>query len=192
MENPIIDKLSRSFNVELPFLESMDEYLDFIIPHIRGWGEDLHENKYYKKKPWAEIRDDESFHDSIVHFFNDEGEYLKSVNGDIIKGNWRFLESANKLIIEEKEDDEEVISSELFDLAFLNSQFFILRKHGNQKRLGRSKYFVLAFEPIAKKLEWRDTMELLFNQYRSNNNLYVVIAVILGIIIAIILMLSVF
>lgn len=180
LELKIIDQISSNFNAEFPHAETMDDYLDLIIPNVRSWGEDLREEQFYLNKPWMELRDDVNFHTAVLHFFNDGGEYLKSTDGDVSGGSWRYLDSANKLML----------NDELYDLAFMDNQFFILRKHGNQKRLGQRKYFVMMYEPIAARLEWREAMEYLFNQYRNNNSFYTTLAVIILLIIAIVLILS--
>ena len=80
--------------------------------------------------------------------------------------------------------------SELFDLAFLDGQFFVLIKHGDQQRFGQRKYFVMAYEAVGKHLEWHDAMLYLFNKYRNNNSFYIMVAVIILLIVAIILVLS--
>ncbi|MCI5080994.1 MAG: hypothetical protein MRY78_04850, partial [Saprospiraceae bacterium] len=67
---------------------------------------------------------------------------------------------------------------------------FILKKHGEQKRFGKRKYFVMVYEPIGSRLEWRDAMELLFNKYRNNNNWLAIIMVIVLLLIAIVFALS--
>lgn len=172
MENKITENISRSFELPLPDGATMDQQLDAIIPKIRPWGEDLYEQQYYLDTRWLEIRDDEEFHESVLHIFRDEEEYLISIDGNITQGVWKILSRSNTLIIE-KVAGGSVITSELYDLAFLNKDFFILRKHGNQIRKGGKKYFVLARERAVRGLEWRDVMELLYNQYR-NNSTYVV------------------
>lgn len=164
----------------------MDRYLDQIIPIVRPWSEDLREEGFYTERAWLEIRDDVHFHKAILHFFNEGGEYLRSVDGNVSHGSWRYLERSNKLLIEHSGGNE------LFDLAFLDSQFFILDKHGDQEKLGQRKYTVFIFEPLGKRLEWRDAMELLFNNYRSNNNYYITLGLIILLIIAIIVILSVY
>ena len=184
MENKLLDKLSDSFGVELPVADTLDKYLDEIIGAVRPWGEDLREAQFYLEKAWLEIRDDENFHDTILHFFNDGNEYLRSVDGDVSGGSWRHLEGPNKFLISHGKDEE------LYDLAFLDGQFFILRKHGNQVRMGQRKYFVMVTEKTGKSLEWRDLMELLFNKYRNNNNFYITIIGIILVIIAIVIVLS--
>jgi len=183
-EPKIWDLISQAFSTELPELDDMEAYLDFILPRIRPYGEDLYEESHYINKPWLEFQDNDSFTDITLHFFNPEGEYLRSVNGDVSAGQWRYLETSNKLLIEHKE-------TQLFDLAYMDKNFFVLRKHGEQERFGKAKYFVLAHEAVAKRLEWRDLMELLYESYRSNNRFYFVLTLVVMIALATILVLSV-
>ncbi len=184
MENKFLDKIADTFNTELPPAESMDEYLDKIIPVIRQWSEDLREENFYVGNHWIEIRDDESFHELVLHIFNAENEYLKSVDGALTVRTWRH--QANKLFIGMDEDQEE---GEVYELAFMDPEFFILKKHSNPKSLER-RYFVLVKESIARKLEWREALELLFNKYKNNNSFYWTMAVIVLLIIAIFLALK--
>jgi len=180
LDNKFLEKVSQAWSTELPVYDSMDDYLDQLLPSIRAIGEDLREAHFYLEKPWLEFRDDEKFHDAVLHFFNEGGEHLKSVNGDVSKGSWRYLESSNKMMIE----------NELYDLAYLDAEFFILAKHGDQKRLKKHKYFVMVFEPVARKLEWRDVVEKLYNKFRNNNNFYYFLALMVVLIIILVVMLS--
>ncbi|MBU6339980.1 MAG: hypothetical protein KGS48_00675 [Bacteroidetes bacterium] len=160
--------ISRGFSPELPeVLGSLDDHLDFILPKVEPFGEDLGETKFWHQKRWKEIRDEDGFHEAILHIFNPGSEYLLSLDGNILKGTYRQLGGDNTLIIE--------ISgkSELFDLCFLNSDFMILAKHGDQGRKGLRRYFCLAHEPVtmSKKgeLDWRNLMERMYNVYRENS-----------------------
>ena len=163
----------------------MDGYLKQILPVVRPLGEDLWEEDVYLKTPWLEIRDDVHFHKAILHFFYEGGEYLRSVDGNVSGGSWRILEGSNKMLI------EHAGGAELFDLAFLDREFFILDKHGDQERLGQRRFTVLVLEPLGKKLEWRDAMERLFLKYHTNNSFYRNLTVIVLLIIAIIVALSI-
>ena len=150
----------------------MYEYLDHIIPLVQPWGEDIDEMEYYSQeggKPWMEIREDDSFHDTILHFFNEGGEYLKSVNGNIMKGKWRILERSSKIIIETGgvSDRDKLTASELYELAYLDSSFFILSKHGDHSKNPKRKYLTLGDERFITDLIWKDYVEALFNTYRS-------------------------
>jgi hypothetical protein len=158
---------SRAFSPELPSdLGSMDDYLDFIIPRVRPFGEDLAEKNHWIPFRWKELRDEDGFHESILHIFNPEGEYLLVLDGNIIRGSWR-LHGANTLILE--------ISgrSEMFDMRFMNRYYLILAKPGDQVRKGFRKYFVLVNEAASRAggrdLDWRNQMERLFNLWRENN-----------------------
>lgn len=178
--HPLIDKLARTFNVELPVRANMTEYLNVILPEIRQWSEDLREEEFWLERGWMEMRDQDDFHEAVLHFFNQKGEYMQSVDGNVSKGKWRYIEASNKLLLERGGGNTG--KSELFDLAYLDEYFFILRKHGDQTRKGNAKYFVMAYEPIAASLEWRDAMELLFNKYRESSSFYKNVLIVVAII----------
>jgi len=184
VENKYLAKVNQSLRESAPERDTMDDSLNEILKLVRPLGEDLREEQFYLNRPWLEFRDDESFHDAILHFFNEEGEYLRSTNGNVSEGEWRYLESSNKLMITLGE------VSELYDLAFLDPEFFILSKHGNNVKLGRSEYFVMLNERVGRKLEWNDAMAKLFNKYRNNNSWLITITVIILLLIAVIALLS--
>lgn len=182
----MLDRFTRQFELELPYRESLDDYLDEALPLVRPWGEDLYEKDYYVGRPWLEIRDEDNFHQTVLYYFNEGGELIISVDGNVSKGSWRLLdESHNKIVIDRK-------GAELFELAFLSDTFFVLQKHGDQQRYGRNKYFVLGYEPAVSGLEWRDFVEFLFNTYRSNNNSYLLIAGFILLVAAVIVIFSIF
>jgi hypothetical protein len=179
MNIPLFDHVSGLLELEMPERETMDQYLDAILPKVRPFSEDVREKAYFVDIRWKEIREGDQFHESVLHIFRpDGGEYMLSVDGNIQKGVWRQLANYNTFILEMGG------KSELFDLVFLNGLFMILKKHGDQVRKGNRKYFMLANEQIANgpngALEWRDLMEILFNLYRENNSPWrIVIAILL-------------
>ena len=182
MDNKIVDDIANTFNREFPSAETMDEYLDKIIPKIKHRSEDLRETNFYVAKHWIEMRDEDDFHEIVLHIFNPENEYMLSIDGDYIAGEWRFL--GNKLIFGFKESE-----GHIYELAFMDNQFLILRKHANPKSLER-RYFVLVIEPIARKYEWREALELLFNKHQDNGSVYMIVLVALVLIILIFILLS--
>lgn len=189
MELKVLDKIGRTFSVELPYFESLEEGLDLVVPDVQPWGEDLREMEFYVQpggKPWLEIRDDENFHEAVLHFFNTGGEYLQSVDGNVSRGKWRLLDGTNKIIIEQGN------KVELFELAFLSAFFFILKKHGNQPRKGKKKYLIMGFEPYVTGLEWRDFVEFLFNTYRRQQSTFRTFIILFLILVAIIVLFSIF
>ena len=183
--NIIISYLSKMFRLELPHKETMVEYLDFILPKIGKSSSslgslDLYTNGNY----WLEINDDDNAHESILHMFGneespdprgDEQSYKYSIDGNMLNGEWARMGNRSLFI---KVPGLEFV---MYDLVFLNEDFFILKKHGNHKG---AKYLFLASEnKISRqyewhdvlgrkrekvKLEWRDIMEMLFDIHRYN------------------------
>ena len=182
------DKISKWLQpqtAEMPEPNSLDAAIDGMIKKIKPWSEDLKEKKFYENRPWYEIRDDENFHNHILHFFHPEGEYLCSTDGTVAAGKWRYLASTNKLIIQPAKGDQQ-----LYELAFMDETFFILKKHGHRGE--ERKYFFMIIEPMGKKikLDWTTAVNVLHEQYRDTNNFYLLFGLIIIAIIAIIVVLS--
>lgn len=169
MESKFLDRIGQTFRVEMPQADTLDAYLDKLLPVVRSWSEDLWEEQFYLNRPWMEKKDDDRFHKAVLHFFNPDGEYLKSVDGDVETGSWRYMRAGNKFLITDSDGN-----SELYDHAFLDGQFFILKKHGDHARMGQRKYFVMVVEGLGR-YEWRDLMELLFKKSQSNISFYILI-----------------
>lgn len=189
LDNPL-DKIEETFEVNLPEKETLDDYIDMVLPQIAHLGEDLREQKFYVApggKPWLEVRDDPGFQEMVLHFFNDGGEYLQSVDGNVTKGRWRLLDGTNKMIIETG-GDKAPLRSELYELAFLNQYFFILRKHGNQHK--GKRYFFMGYEGAIRGLKWRDCIELIYNEYRSQWGMFQYLLIIVVIIVVIVVLFS--
>lgn len=182
-----MEKITGEFEIELPAQQKLDDYLDLILPQIRQYSEDLREMENYVMaggKPWQEIRDDVSFQEVVLHFFNDGGEYLQSVDGNVSKGRWRLLDTTNKIIIES--GGGKFNTSELYELAFLDQNFFILKKHGDQQRKRSRQYLMMGYEGAVRGLKWKDAVELLFNQYKGQMgsfNYFVIAAIVLVLIV---------
>jgi hypothetical protein len=184
LESKIWDNISSLFELDLPEdLENLEQYIEYIVPRIQSWSEDLWEEKFYVGKRWKEIRDTDTYHEVVLHIFMPEGEYLISIDGDITNGKWRYLKDSNTLIVEYGG------KSNLFDLTFLNDDFFILKKHGDQARKGKQKYFVYGNERTTDKLTWQNAMEKLYNIYRTNSR-FSFLLLIMAILIVIIIYIS--
>ena len=185
-DNLLLGYIARIFRLDLPHRESMDEYLDFILPKIRNLSSNLsHDEVFTNGKYWLEISDADDAHESILHSFapteepeetggsSGESTYMYSIDGNLLKGQWARMGGRTILI--------RGLAYEMYDLVFLNSDFFILKKHGNHKG---PKYLFLANEDKISqqyewydvlgrrreqvRLEWRDIMELIFDIYRYN------------------------
>lgn len=160
--------ISRVLSPSLPDdLGSFEDHLDFILPKIIPYGEDLSEPAFWLAKRWQEVRPDEGFQEALLHIFNEDGEYLLSIDGNIIRGGWRQLNDNNSIILEMGG------RSELFDLRFLNQDFLVLSKNGDQGRKGQRRYFLLVRTGVARgpggELDWRQVMEAMYNVWRENS-----------------------
>jgi len=161
--------ISRALSPDLPRdLGDMDSHLDFILPKVIPYGEDLRETGFWFDRRWKEVRGEEGFHEALLHIFSPNGEYLLSLDGNLMKGSWRQLGLENALILEMGG------RSELFDVRFLNQDFMILTKHGDQARKGLRRFYLLVREPVTRDrsgadLDWRNIMEKLFNVWRENS-----------------------
>ncbi|MEZ4987999.1 MAG: hypothetical protein R2795_23715 [Saprospiraceae bacterium] len=182
MNNRMLDKVAKPFNVELPEAEGLDDMIGKILPAIRPHSEDLREQEFYLKRNWIEIRDDEDFHEVILHVFDEDGEYVRVVDGNIECGEWRIMNG--KFVFGPSSCDAEV-----YELVFLDEEFFILTKHGNYRKFDR-RFLVFIIEPLFKKLNWHEAMEFLFDKYRNTNSFFITITILLVLIIGIVLMLS--
>lgn len=176
LNNTFTEWFYRAFNLELPELDTLDDYIDFILPKIVGYSEDLYEEEVYTEKPWREVRDEDNFLDVILHIFKqtekdveikvkgeDEGkDYLISIDGNVEKGKWDRLKQGGSNLLLLKTS----LHYEMFERVFVNGDFFILKKHGDRHLSGKRKYLVLGKEGVVKRLEWREVVELLYNLYR--------------------------
>lgn len=176
MNIPYIEFLFRPLRSELPHYESLDKYIDYILPKIAPYSEDLYEEDYYTEKPWREVRDNDNSLDVILHIFKTkdspheiversdaEGpDYIVSIDGNIMQGNWARLAKKGDNIITLRTP----MNYELFEKSFINEDFFILKKHGDKWQEGNRKYLVMGREGHVKDLEWREVVELLYDIYR--------------------------
>jgi hypothetical protein len=182
-DNLISGYLFRFFRLELPYKETMEEYLNFILPKIQKTTLNLgFLDAYTNGKYWLEISDDDNAHESILHMFGNEEapnttgsekSYKYSVEGNILDGQWAMMGKSTIFI---KIANVEFV---MYDLVFLNNDFFILKKHGNHKgpkylflaneyKISRQHewYDALGRQRTKVKLEWRDIMEMLYDIHR--------------------------
>jgi hypothetical protein len=179
----VLSKIFNSINTELPRFDSLDQGIDYIMQYLWRFSEDLHEHEFYLNKRWKEVRDDVNFQESVLHVFKPDGQYLRILEGDINTGTWE--NSLGGFVI------KFAGKHELYDKVFLNENFFILKKHGDQAvTRGQKKYFFIASERVARRREWVDLLDIMYEIYKGNTN-YMMIVVIFFVIIAIIIFFSI-
>ncbi len=152
----------------MPERESLDEYVEAILPKIHKYSENIHEKGFLDTR-WLEVRDADTYHETVLHVFLKDGEYLVIIDGNITKGTWQLMLDGFAIQYGSK--------NEFYEPSFLNEDFFILRKHGREDK---SKYLIFGEESEIADMQWRNVMELLFNIYRSSTrfSLYVIVALI--------------
>ena len=64
MSQSIYKNVTNSFQLELPECDTLDDYLDKILPKVIKWNEPLSSLSFLNKR-WLEIRDDDEFKDNI-------------------------------------------------------------------------------------------------------------------------------
>ncbi|MEY4927410.1 MAG: hypothetical protein RI894_1846, partial [Bacteroidota bacterium] len=163
------DWASDMLGLELPQQETLDAYVDYILPKIYYLGEDLKDTEYYVDHPWKEIRQDADFHEHIVHIFKrgdhpfdvkskaeDDGpDYMRLVNGEGPKGKWMYVSKTNLLLIKQAAVptmQQALNSFESFQLVFLNDDFFIIKRYGSVARTGEAKYIILGKEARVRNI----------------------------------------
>ncbi len=169
MEIPFLsNKLSRVLELDLPVLETLDAYTDYILPIVGDWSADLESDDFMDIR-WKEVRDTDDFHEDVLHIFKPGGEYIVITDGNIGTGSWSKLNGGFVRKF--------TVLNEFYNLKFLNADFFVLQKHGDQVRKGQRKYLFFARESAVKNMQWRDVAELFFDIYRNNHNVsrYVII-----------------
>ncbi len=158
----MLDTVNRLWSVELPYCNSLQEYLSEIVPYIRPWSEDLREQEFYVSeegsKPWLEITDSAHIPEAVLHYFEGNGEYIRVVEGHVTQGRWRHFGGSNKIVIDHGGQ------SIMYELQYLDHRFFILKQYGYNER---NPWLFFGYEPLVRGLPWRDCIELLFETYRS-------------------------
>jgi hypothetical protein len=170
-----------STNLELPRFNTLDAGIDYVVPYVAMFGERISEQSLYLDKRWMEVRDDVNFQETVLHIFKEGGVYMRILDGDISTGNWELNIGGFILKFAGK--------NELFELVFLNEDYFILRKHGDQSTKGQRKYFFIVRESLARRKEWTDLLTILFQIYKGNTNYIAVVALFL-VVVAVVLFFS--
>lgn len=170
-------------NEDLPEFKSLDQGIDFLMGYLSRFSEELFEQEFYINKRWMEVRDDVHFQEAVLHVFEENGSYLRILDGDIATGSWEY--TLGGLVI------KFAGKHELYERVFLNDKFFILKKHGDHSSKGNQpKYFFIATESLVRKMEWTDLLVIMYDIYKSNTN-YMVIVVGFFILVALIIFLSI-
>jgi hypothetical protein len=190
LEKHALDDLDMAFADKLPEFPGLRDYLELILPEIRHYSEDLNEEEFYLEQAWKEVSDEEGVFQSILHFFNKEGEYLKSVDGNVSRGTWRLMPGGTNKILIEIQEPGGFLKSELFDLRYLDESFFILQKNSEGFRASGAKFLMLGAEQTVQGLNWKEAAYLLYSDNKNGNSAYSYLVYLVIFIIIVILIFS--
>ena len=157
------DLTTTSFDHDDRFHEALSELILIIQPY----SEDLYEEENYLEKRWLQIEQDPVA--SRLHIFREDENYIESIDGNILSGKWSIMEDSNTLILS-KPSRAGTEEKTLYDLAFLNEDFFILKKHGKRKNM-EMQYLLLGREGIVDGKSWEEVIDLIYERYRNNKRL---------------------
>jgi len=155
------------------------EELTSLVSDIHPYSEDLFEKEYFLEKKWLQISDRD--HQTRLHIFRGNGDYLESVDGNVFMGNWSILENSNTIIFE-KPGMGQRSEKRLYELAFLNEDFFILKKHGNRSGF-ENQFLLLGREAIVRNLNWEEVVDLIYTRYKNNKKLVRAIVLMIALIV---------
>lgn len=179
----ILPTIFNATQLELPRFKDLDEGVSYVLGYVGDYSDGLSDADTYVGKRWKEVRDDVNFQENVLHVFQQGGTYLRILEGDISAGTWELNLGGLVLKFAGKH--------ELFELAFVNDDFFILKKHGDQSSKGHKKYFFMGRENLARGKEWTDLLDILFALYKENSN-YLAVVFLVVVVGAIILFFSLF
>lgn len=172
-----LNNLLSSSNDDLPEFDNLAQGIGFLMRYLRPYSEGLSDYEYYLNRRWMEVRDEIDFQEAVLHVFKEQGEYWHIIDGDVAGGSWEH--DLRGIILQFAGQHE------LFELVFLNENFFILKKHGNHDSKGyKSPYLFLASEGLARNAEWPELLAVLYDYYKDNSSYKsIVVAVLIVVII---------
>ncbi len=173
MQERLLDKIAEPFNIQLPVSSSMDAAIDSILPAIQGKSQSLKDEEYFLNRQWIKLSDDIGSTAVQLYIFQSGGRIFISNDGKVENGSWNVLDGTQKMII-----GAGSMGGILYNLTFLDADFFILKQHGSLKGV-KSKYLVFANERIAGRMEWDQSLEMLADKYRNTNVGFLVVALVL-------------
>lgn len=183
MEDRLLDKIAEPFNINLPEKETMEQTIDAYLPAVKKFSEkDLtDENSPLYKVDWIKMSDKPGMTTISMHTFIRASNEIRIANDGVMDGLvFRVLNSKRVIIGQSMHRD-----AFLYELAFLDNDFFILKQHGNEANFRKGKYLFFCREGIGDKLTWNQALEKMVDRYRNNEFPWVLIAVIAAIVLGV-------
>ena len=184
MEDRLLDKIAEPFNLQLPEYESMEKMIASILPAVRSFSYtnlEADDVPLYRVD-WVKMSDVPGDNKLILYRFEEgRGSIQVATDGEISSESYEIV-NPKRIIV----GDSVYRNSYLYNLAFLDEDFLILQRHGNQENLKR-KYLFFCREAIGAKLSWSEALERLVDKYRNSQFPVAAVAIIVAIVIGLML-----
>ena len=164
MDDRLLDKLAEPFNLKLPEYTSMHEMIEEIIPVVKQYSEPelADEDSPLYETSWVRMTDNPGDNVVQLHTFNRTGEISIANDGAMDSLSHKIVERKRIIIGQSLYRD-----SFLYELAFMDNDFLILKRHGNDANFS-NKYLFYCVEHIGTRLTWDEALEKLVAKYRNN------------------------
>ena len=167
MEDRLLDKIAEPFNLHLPEYESMEAMIDGILPAVAQFGEPnvAEEDSPLYTVNWIKMTDRPGATAVEMYDFQDygRGEIRVVTDGVVSAMAYEVEESGKRIIV----GQSIMRDSFLYELAFIDTDFLILSKHGNPANM-TNRYLFFCREAIGTRLTWNEALERLVDKYRNS------------------------
>ena len=186
MDDRLLDKLAEPFNLKLPEYTSMHEMIEEVLPAVRRFSEpalDADDSPLFRNN-WVRMTDNVG--DNVVHLhtFQSNGNIRVANDGELDSYVYELVNSKRIIIGESLHR-----GSFLYELAFMDNDFLILKRHGNDANF-ENKYLFYAVEHIGTRLTWDEALEKIVAKYRNSEMPWGLVVVVLLVMVALLLYFS--
>ena len=181
MEDRLLDKIAEPFNLNLPEYASMEEMIDNLLPVVGRYSDAslADENAAIYKVDWVKMTDVPGVKVVSLHtFMANSGEVRIANDGKMDAMSFKVL-NAKRVIVGQSIHRE----AYLYELAFMDNDFLILKRHGNEANFQSGKYLFYCREAIGTRLEWHEALEQIADKYRNNNFPWWIVVMVLAIVV---------
>ena len=186
MEDRLLDKIAEPFNLQLPEYATLEEMIDAVLPAVTQFSETnlLEENSPLYTVSWVKMTDKPGATAVEMYRFQgyERGEIRVVTDGLVSAMAYEVEESGNRIIV----GQSIMRDSFLYELAFLDADFLILRRHGNVANMTH-RYLFFCREAIGTRLVWNEALERLVDKYRNSQFPLLAVGLVVAAIIAVLL-----
>lgn len=168
MDDRLLDKIAEPFNVNLPEYKTLESMLNEVLPVVQSFGETrFEEDGPLTQINWVRMTDMVGDTTLRLYRFQPGSSEIQIANdGDMDSLSYSILpDNRRRIIIGQSLYRDSV----LYELAFLDNDFLILKRHGNLANVDeRRRYLLFCSEPLGTRLTWDEALEKLVAKYRNS------------------------